>query len=116
MNQEVDKMKNEHLHKKLKRELTLSYLYNKNKHYGVWRQIVWNLCECFNVEFTNQLYIVIQNFSYNLVREMHIRTDYASRTDDVFIHYANAHNFRLYDAITHELVNSVQYTTFQYKP
>ena len=116
MNQEVDKMKNEHIHKKLKCELTLSYLYNKNKHYGVWRQIAWNLCKCFNVEFTNQLYIVIQNFSYNLVREMHIRTAYASRTDEVFIHYANTHNFRLYDAITHELVNSVQYTTFQYKP
>lgn len=107
-------MKNEHIHKKLKRELTLSYLYNRNKHCGVWRQIVLNLCKCFNVEFTNQLYIVIQSFSHHLVMEMHIRT-YASRTDEVFIDYANTHNLRLYDAITHELVNSVQYTTFQYK-
>ena len=115
MNQEVGKMKNEHLHKKLKRELTLSYLYNRNKHYDVWRQIAVNLCKCFNVKFTNQLYIVIQNLSQHLVREMHIRT-YASRTDEVFIDYANTHNLRLYDAITHKLVNSVQYTTLQYKP
>lgn len=99
-------MKNEHIHKKLKRELALSYLYNKSKHYGVWRQIALNLCKCFNVEFTNQLYIVIQNLSQHLIREMHIRT-YSSRTDEVFINYANTHNFRLYDAITHELVNSV---------
>ena len=109
-------MKNEHIHKKLKRELTLSYLYNKNKHYGVWRQMAQNLCKCFNVEFTNQLYIVIQNLSQHLVREMHIRAAYASRTDAVFIDYANTHNFRLYDAVTYKLVNSVQYTTFQYKP
>ncbi len=100
-------MKNEHIHKKLKRELTLSYLYNKNKHYGIWIQIAWNLCKCFNVEFTNQLYIVIQNFSYNLVKEIHIRTVDASCTDEMFIDYANVHNFRLYDAITHELVNPV---------
>ena len=112
----MNKMKNEHIHKKLKRELTLSYLYNKNKHYGVWRQMAWNLCKCFNVEFTNQLYIVIQNLSQHLVREMHIRAAYASRTDEVFIDYANTHNFRLYDAVTYKLVNSVQYTTFQYKP
>ena len=116
MNQEVDKMKNEHIHKKLKRELTLSYLYNKNKHDGIWIQMAWNLCKCFNVEFTTELYIVIQNLSQHLVREMHIRASYASRTDDVFINYANTHNFRLYDAVTYKLVNSVQYTTFQYKP
>lgn len=114
MNQEVDKMKNEHIHKKLKRELALSYLYNKNKHYGICIQMAWNLCKYFNVEFTTELYIVIQNLSQHLVREMHIIT-YPSRTDKVFINYANTHNFRLYDAITHELVNSVQYTTFQYK-
>ena len=107
MNQEVDKMKNEHIHKKLKRELTLSYLYNRNKNYGVWRQMAWNLCKCFNVEFTNQLYIVIQNLSQHLVREMHIRASYASRTDDVFINYAKTHNFRLYDALINEIVNSV---------
>ena len=100
-------MKNEHLHKKLKHELALSYLYNRNKRYGIWRQIVWNLCKCFNVEFTNQLYIVIQNLSHNLVREMHISTLPMSCTDEVFINYANAHNFRLYDAKTYELVNSV---------
>lgn len=100
-------MKNERIHKKLKRELTLSYLYNRNKHYGIWRQIAWNLCQCFNVKFTNQLYIVIQNFAHHLVREMHISTVYASCTDEVFIEYANAHNFRLYDAKTHELVNHV---------
>lgn len=106
MNQEVDKMKNEHIHKKLKRELALSYLYNKNKHYGSWIQMSWNLCKCFNVEFTTELHIVIQNLSHHLVREMHIPA-YASCADKVFINYANTHNFRLYDAITHELVNSV---------
>lgn len=116
MNQEVDKMKNEHIHKKLKRELALSYLYNRNKHYGIWRQIAWNLCKCFNVEFTNQLYIVIQNTSHHLVREMHISTVCVSDTDKRFIDYANAHNLRIYDAGTYKLVNSVQYTTFQYKP
>ena len=116
MNQEVDKMKNEHIHKKLKRELALSYLYNKNKHYGVWIQMAWNLCKCFNVEFTTELYIVIKNLSQHLVREMHISTVCASGTDKMFIDYANAHNLRIYDAITHELVNSVQYTTFQYTP
>lgn len=100
-------MKNEHIHKKLKRELTLSYLYNKNKHYGIWIQIAWNLCKCFNVEFTNQLYIVIQNLSHHLIREIHIKTVDASCTDEMFIDYANVHNFRLYDAITHELVNPV---------
>lgn len=109
-------MKNEHIHKKLKRELTLNYLYNKNKHYGIWRQIVWNLCKCFNVEFTNQLYILIQNTSHHLVREMHISTVCASGTDKMLIDYANAHNLRIYDAGTYKLVNSVQYTTFQYKP
>lgn len=107
MNQEVGKMKNEHLHKKLKYELALSYLYNTNKRYVVWRQMVWNLCECFNVKFTNQLYIVIQNLSHHLVREMHIRNVYASVADEVFIDYANAHNLRLYDAETHELVTSM---------
>ena len=100
-------MKNEHMYKKLKYELTLSYMYNRNKRYGVWRQIVWNLCRCFNVEFTNQLYIVIQNLAHHLVSKMHISTVYASCTDDMFIDYANAHNFRLYDAKTHELVNHV---------
>lgn len=115
MNQEVDKMKNKHIHKKLKYELALSYLYNRNKHDGIWIQIAWNLCKCFNVEFTTELYIVIQNLSQHLDRKMHIRT-YLSYTDEVLINCANAHNFRLYDAITHELVNSVQYTTFQYKP
>lgn len=104
MKKEINKMKNEHLYKKLKHELALSYLYNRNKCYGVWRQIVWNLCKCFNVEFTNQLYIVIQNLSHNLVREMHI---YGCCTDEVFIDYANAHNFRLYDVKTHELINLV---------
>lgn len=108
-------MKNEHIHKKLKRELALSYLYNRHKHYGVWRQIAWNLCRCFNVEFTNQLYIVIQTLSRHLVMEMHIRV-YESCTDKMFIDYANAHNLRIYDAGTYKLVNSVQYTTFQYKP
>lgn len=106
MNQEVDKMKNEHIHKKLKRELALSYLYNKNKYDSICIQMAWNLCKCFNVEFTTELYIVIQNTSHHLVREMHIRT-YASRTDEVFIDYANAHNLRLYDAETHELVTSI---------
>lgn len=101
-------MKNERIHKKLKRELTLSYLYNRNKHYGIWRQIAWNLCQCFNVKFTNQLYIVIQNFAHNLIREMHIIAIYGYCTDDeVFIDYANAHNLRLYDAETYQPVSSV---------
>lgn len=109
-------MKNEHLYKKLKYELTLSLLYNKNKRYVAWRQIVWNLCKCFNVEFTNQRYIVIQNFSHDLAREMRMNTSHLSFTDDVFIDYANTHNLRLYNVETHELVTSMQYTTFQYKP
>lgn len=100
-------MKNERMYKKLKYELALSYLYNRNRHYGIWRQIAWNLCKCFNVEFTNQLYIVIQSCSRNLIREMHINACYQSCHDEMFIDYANAHNLRLYDAKTHELVNPV---------
>lgn len=100
-------MKNEYLYKKLKYELTLSYLYNLIKYTMPNKQNAWSICKYFNVEFTNQLYIVIQNLSQHLVREMHIRTAYASRTDEVFINYANAHNFRLYDAKTHELVSPV---------
>lgn len=107
MKKEMNKMKNEHMHKKLKYELALSYLYNRNKRYGIWRQIVWNLCKCFNVEFTNQLYVVIKNFSHNLVREMCISTLPMSCTDNMFIDYANAHNLRLYDAEAHKLVNPV---------
>lgn len=104
---EMNHMKNEHMYKKLKYELALSYLYSRNKRYGIWRQIVWNLCKCFNVEFTNQLYIVIKNFSHNLVREMHISTLPLSCIDEMFIDYANSHNLRLYDSETHKLVNHV---------
>lgn len=100
-------MKNEHLHKKLKYELALSYMYNRSKRYGAWRQIAWKLCKCFNVEFTNQRYSVIHNFSYALNRKIRMGIPYMYYTDKMFIDYANAHNFRLYDIKTHELVNPV---------
>ena len=45
-----------------------------------------------------------------------VDVDIEKRMREAFIDYANTHNFRLYDAVTYKLVNSVQYTTFQYKP
>lgn len=100
-------MKNKYLYKKLKYELALSYLYNKNKGYKIWRQIAWNLCECFNVEFTNQRYSVIHNFSYALDRKICIDIPYLCYTDKMFIDYANAHNLKLYDVKECKFVNSV---------
>lgn len=100
-------MRNEYLYKKLKYELALSYLYNRNKGQKIWRQIAWNLCKYFNIKFTNQRYSIIHNFSYSLVWEMHINRVYLGVTDELLIDYANTHNLRLYDTEAHKLVNHV---------
>lgn len=100
-------MKNEHLYKKLKYELTLNYLYNTNKYHRPYRQTIWNICKYFNIEFTNQRYSVIHNFSYSLAWEMNINKFYFGITDELLIEYASTHNLKLYDTETHKLVNHV---------
>lgn len=100
-------MKNEYIHKKLKYELALSYMYNRNKRNDTWRQIAWKLCECFNIEFTNQRYSVIHNFSYALNRKIRMDIPYLCYTNKMFIDYANAHHLKLYDVKECKFVNSV---------
>lgn len=100
-------MRNEYLYKKLKYELALSYLYNRNKSQKIWRQIAWNLCKCFNVEFTNQRYSVIHNFSYALNRKIRMDIPYLCYTDKMFIDYANAHNLKLYDMKEYKFISYV---------
>lgn len=100
-------MKNEYLYKKLKYELALSYLYNRNKRYDIWRQIALNLCKCFNVEFTNYRFAVMHNFSYDLSRKIRQNAHCLQFTDEILIDYANAYNFRLYDVKECRFINSV---------
>lgn len=109
-------MKNEHMYKKLKHELTLNYLYNTNKYHKPYRQTLWNICQYFNVEFTNQRCNTITDFGYVFGVKLRRDTHYLFFTDKMFVDYANAHNIRLYDMKEHKLVISIEYTTFQYKP
>lgn len=100
-------MKNEHLYKKLKYELTLSYIYNINKYHRPYKQTIWNIYKYFNVDFNMQRCNTITNFGYIFCMRLRRDTHYLFLNDVMFIDYANAHNFRLYDAKTHELVNPV---------
>lgn len=109
-------MKNEHMYKKLKHELTLNYLYNTNKYHRPYRQIIWNICQYFNVEFNNERCNTITNFGYFFCIRLCRDTHCLFLNDKILMDYANTHNLRLYNAETHKPVNSVQYTTFQYKP
>ncbi len=109
-------MKNEHMYKKLKYELTLSYLYNISKYHRPYKQTIWNICKYFNVDFNMQRCNTITNFGYIFYMRLRRDTQYLFLNDVMFMDYANAHNLRLYNAETHKPVNSVQYTTFRYKP
>lgn len=105
-------MKNEHMYKKLKYELTLSYMYNINKYHRPYKQTIWHICKYFNVEFNNQRCNAITNFGYIFCIRLRRDTHRLFLNDVMFMDYANAHNLRLYNAETHKPVNSVQYTTF----
>lgn len=109
-------MKNEHMYKKLKHELTLSFLYNTNKYHKPYRQTLWNICQYFNVEFNNKRFDTIVNFGCVFGMRLRMDAHYLFFTDKMFVDYANAHNIRLYDMKEHKLVISIEYTTFQYKP
>lgn len=95
------------MYKKLKHELTLNYLYNTNKYHKPYRQTLWNICQYFNVEFTNQRCNTITDFGYVFSVKLRRDTHYLFFTDKMFVDYANAHNIRLYDAEAHKLVNPV---------
>lgn len=109
-------MKNEHMYKKLKHELALSFLYNANKYHKPYRQTLWIVCQCFNVEFNNKLFNTITDFGYVLGMRLRMNTHYLFFNDKMIVDYANAHNIRLYDMKEHKLVISIECTTFQYKP
>lgn len=100
-------MKNEHLYKKLKYELTFNFLYNINKYHKPYRQTLWNICQYFNVEFNNKRFNTITNFG--CVFGMRLRRDAHCLfyNDKILIDYANAHNIRIYDMKEHKIINSV---------
>lgn len=100
-------MKNEYLYKKLKHELTLSYLYNLIKYTKPNRQTVWSICKYFNVEFNNQRYNTISNFAYGFNRRLCHDIYYLCCNTENIMSYANAHNIKLYDMKEHKLINSV---------
>ena len=100
-------MKNEHLYKKLKYELTLSYLYNTNKYHRTNRQTLWNICQYFNIEFTNCLYSTIVNFAYFFGIRLRRDTYFLCCNDVMLTHYANSHNISIYDMKEHKIINSV---------
>ena len=116
MNQEVNQMKNEHMYKKLKYELTLNFLYNTNKYHKSYRQTLLNICQYFNVEFNNKRFDTIVNFGCVLGMILRRDAHCLFYNDKMLMDYANAHNIRLYDMKEHKLVISIEYTTFQYKP
>lgn len=109
-------MKNEHLYKKLKYALTLSYMYNVNKYHRPDKQTIWHMCQYFNVEFNNKRFDTIVNFGCVFGMRLRRDTHYLFFNDKMLMDYANAHNIRLYDMKEHKLVISIEYTTFQYKP
>lgn len=108
-------MKNEHLYKKLKYELALSYLYNTNKYHKFPTQVVCHVCKCFNVEFNNWRFDVITNCAYSFVSRMREHTSCFYITNEILTDYAHAHHIRLYDMEESKLVNPVQYTISQYQ-
>lgn len=100
-------MKNEYLYKKLKYELALSYLYNTNKYRHTNRQILWNICQYFNIEFTNQLYNTISTFAYCFCIKLRRDTYFLYCNEVMLTRYANTHNINIYDMKEHKLINSV---------
>lgn len=100
-------MKNEHLYKKIKYELALNLLYNGNKYHRPKRQTLWSICTYFKVEFNNQRFNVIYDFSFDFSRKILINTNHLFYTEIMFIEYANSHNIRLYDIKEHKIINSV---------
>lgn len=102
-------MKNEHMYKKLKHELTLNFLYNTNKYHIPYRQIIWNICKYFNVDFNSKWCNTITDFGYVFGMRLRFETHYLFLNDKMLIDYANSHNISLYDIEEHKIINSVQF-------
>ena len=103
-------MRNKHLYKKLKYELTLSFIYNLDKNvqlYKPQRQTLWRVCKYFNIEFTNHLYITISVFARCLRTKMLKEDISAFYNYKRIIDYANFHHLRLYDMDEHKIINYV---------
>lgn len=100
-------MKNEHMYKKLKYELTLSYLYNIVKYTKPNKQTLWSICKYFNVEFNNQRYNTVSDFAYNFSKRMRNNIYYLCCNAENLMYYANAHHISIYDMKEHEIINSV---------
>ena len=100
-------MKNEHMYKKLKYELTLNFLYNTNKYHKSYRQTLLNVCQYFNVEFNNKRCGTVINFGCVFGIRLRIETHYLFLNDKMLIDYANAHNISIYDIQEHKIINSV---------
>lgn len=107
-------MKNEHMYKKLKYELTLNFLYNTNKYHKSYRQTLLNVCQYFNVEFNNKRFDTVVNFGCVFSMRLRFETHYLFLNDKMLIDYANAHHISIYDIEEHKIINSVQYTTNRY--
>lgn len=107
-------MKNEHMYKKLKYELTLNCLYNTNKYHKPYIQTILHICKYFNVDFNSQRCSAITDFVYVFSMRLRFETHYLFLNDKMLIDYANAHHISIYDIEEHKIINSVQYTTNRY--
>lgn len=100
-------MKNEHIYKKLKYELTLNYLYNTNKYHRPYMQTILHICKYFNVDFNSKWCNTITDFGYVFGMRLRIETHYLFLNDKMLIDYANTHHLSLYDMQERKIINSV---------
>ena len=100
-------MRNEHMYKKLKHELTLNYMYNANRYRKSYKQIIQNICKYFNVEFNNERCNAITNFCYTFNMRLRSNTSYLFFNNKMLMDYANTHNISIYDMEEHKIINSV---------
>lgn len=100
-------MKNEHMYKKLKHELTLNYLYNTNKYHRPHIQTILHICKYFNVDFNSKWCNTITDFGYVFSMRLRFETHYLFLNDKMLIDYANAHHISIYDIEEHKIINSV---------
>ena len=100
-------MKNEHMYKKLKYELTLSYMYNVNKYHRPDKQTIWHICQYFNVTFNKHMFWTIMKFEYYFNMRICRYTWYRRCSEQMLVDYANTHHLSLYDMQEHKIINSV---------
>lgn len=100
-------MKNEHMYKKLKYKLTLSYMYNINKYHRPDKQTIWHMCQYFNVKFNQHMFWTIIKFEYYLNMRICRDTWYRRCNDKMLMDYANTNNISIYDMKEHKIINPV---------